>query len=1212
MRWRIIVLLIIASMGCLHAGAQDSLQATIVLIGDAGQLTDGKQPVVDAVRKNIPLTEKTTVVYLGDNLYKKGLPDDAMPTYDIAKAPLDSQITIARGTPSKVFFIPGNHDWANGASIGYKSILRVQSYIDLLGNENVQQYPQNGCPGPVEKKINDEITLVMMDSQWWLQLEDKPGIESDCDTKTKAEILTKLDDILSQNSGKLVILATHHPFKSYGPHGGYYTLKQHIFPFTDIKPNLYIPLPVLGSVYPLTRAVFGTIQDLKHPLYQDMIKRVTTIVKGHSNVIFVSGHEHTLQIIQDSSFTYIVSGSGSKTNRVSKGKNSIYAAAENGFVTLEISKNKNVTANAFTVNDEGTKKAFTKNILNFSTIPKPEGQDTLRQVDFTFKDSVVISASDQYKSPSGFRKFFLGSNYRKEWGMPVEMKVFNIRTAKGGLTVKSLGGGKQTKSLKLVDKNGHEWALRSIDKDPEKALPANLRGSIAQGILQDMISASHPYAPLVVPTLAKAVDVVTADPELYFIPDDPALGIYRKTFANTVAFLEDRDPTADRTDTKSTNTVINKLWDDNDNHVIQKEVLKARVLDMLIGDFDRHPDQWKWGIEDTGKGKLYFPIPRDRDQAFFNSDGFFVKIVSYFAIPYLHGFKTDFHKINRFNEVAKNFDRVFLNQLDERDWTEVLDNFQQKMTDEVIINAVKKLPAKIFATDSAVLVNKLISRRGEIKKEGLKFYRFLSREVAVSGSNKKEYFHIENDNDLLKLSIYKKNTENDSVKLMYRRVLDPAVTKELQLYGLNGEDEFKIDSDVGSRMKIRIIGGKGEDTFRLDGKVRKYLYDLNTEKNDLALLKHTKKRLSSDPEVLDYLQSEYKYDRFIFPTIKLGYNAEDKFLAGIGFTSIKHGFRKDPYKSEQRFSSLFAPTRKAYQLSYQGIFNQVIRKNDLILKANFVSPTLNNFFGYGNESTFDKNLPLEFYRVRYKYFEADALIRKRVKSVAEIAIGPTFYHYGSEFEDNKERIIANNAIFDSASIFRPKQYAGGKLQFNVNYLDNQLFPKRGLVWKNELKMSGGLSDGTRNLFAYTSDMSVYANVTGDSKVTFVLHAGGGRIFSKNPEYFQLLSLGANNFVRGYRKNRFSGQSLLYTGTELRYKLFNSKSYVLPGEVGLMGFYDVGRVWYAGENSQKWHGAYGGGLYFAPFNLVLISATVGVSPEEQLINFTVGSKFNLTF
>ena len=171
--------------------AQDSLQARIVLIGDAGQLTNGRHPVVSAVKNNITLDKKTTIIFLGDNLYKTGLPDNTLPTYDIAKAPLDSQIHIAGKSDAKVYFVPGNHDWSNGGSNGYESILREQSYIDYLGNKNVFMFPRDGCPGPEEVKITDDIILVMMDSQWWLHEFDKPGVESDCPYKTKAEVLIR-------------------------------------------------------------------------------------------------------------------------------------------------------------------------------------------------------------------------------------------------------------------------------------------------------------------------------------------------------------------------------------------------------------------------------------------------------------------------------------------------------------------------------------------------------------------------------------------------------------------------------------------------------------------------------------------------------------------------------------------------------------------------------------------------------------------------------------------------------------------------------------------------------------------------------------------------------------------------------------------------------------------------------------------------------------
>jgi len=1195
------------------AVAQDSIQARIVLVGDAGQLTNGRHPVVSAVKNNIKIDDKTTFIFLGDNLYKTGLPDNSLPTFDIAKAPLDSQIHIAGKSNAKVYFVPGNHDWANGGTNGYQSILRVQSYIDFLGNKNVMMFPRDGCPGPVEVKITDDITLVMMDSQWWLHENDKPGIESDCPYKTKAEVLVQLDDILSKNSQKLVLLAFHHPFRTYSPHGGYFTIRQHIFPFTDFKPNLYFPLPLVGSIYPLTRGVFGTEQDLKHPLYQVMINEIESIVKGHPNVIYVNGHDHSIQLIQDSGYNYIVSGSGSKNSRVSKSKHSLYASPLGGFVTLEISKNKNVQASVYTVENDVVKMDYTSQILDFSKIPIP-APDTMRYPEYKFKDSVVISASDQYKARPGFRTTFLGENYRKEWTTPITMREFNIRKEKGGFTIKSLGGGKQTKSLRLVDKNGTEWTLRTVDKDPEKVIPPNLRGTVAQSIVQDMISAGHPYAPLVVRELALAADVITPDPEFFFVPDDPAFGDYRPLFANTVAMLENRDPGSGFVDTKSTNKVMNKMLEDNDHHIDQQKVLNARLLDFLVGDWDRHWDQWKWGTADTGKGKLYYPIPRDRDQAFFNSDGVILWYASRRIIPFMQGFKKKIRDVNGFNWEMRDFDRFFMNNLDQPTWDSITKDFQQKFPDSVIYKAVKKFPAPIAALDSQVVAAKLISRRDDLSRSSKTYYRFLSKMVSYPGSNKSEYFHITKHPGGLHLTVYKKLNSTDSATIMYNRIFDDKITKEIRLFGLNGNDKFEIDADVSSKIKVRIIGGKGNDTFNLKGNVQNIVYDLTSEQNASINLRRTRSQFSADPAVNDYKPVSFNYTRIRFPQLNLGFNEEDKLLIGLGFSRRTFSFRKEPYSTDQRLVTLYAPWEGAYQLKYNGIFNKIIFKNDIVVNAQVVNPTLNNFFGFGNESVYDKSKSQSFYRVRYKYFETDILLRKRLSSVYHVSIGPSYFHYWSRYKDNDNRILGKPSMIgsDSASVYGVKQFLGGKANLDINYVNSEIFPTRGITWFTELSSMVGLNSNSQSITKLISDMTIYASLNDASRLGAVFRLGGGHIFSKDYEYFQALSIGANNVLRGYRKNRFSGSSLLYASTELRLRLFTSKSYIVPGDVGMMGFYDLGKVWQKGVKSKVWHGAYGGGFYFIPYSLVMISATVAFSPEDQLYNFSLGTKFKLVF
>lgn len=1211
---RISFLLLIVCLGLRFANAQtDTLLSRIVLIGDAGQLTNGKHPVADAIKRNIRLDEKTLVLYLGDNLYRVGLPDDAYVGYLQAKNVLDSQLSVVENTPARVIMIPGNHDWNNGGKDGYNSVVRQQYYVDLLGKKNVKYYPENGCPGPIEVSLNDDMVLVIMDSQWWIHPFDKPEVESDCPFKTETEVLTQLNDIISRNYKKLLIFACHHPFRTYGLHGGAYGLKQHIFPFTDLYKNAYLPLPVIGSIYPISRSVFGTPQDLRHPDYAHMVTQVEEVMKAHPNVIFVHGHDHSLQYIKDSSFNYIVSGSGSKYQRVVKTRKTPYVKSGTGFATLEISKNKNVNLSFFVVEGDSAKMDYSHSILNFSKLPEVK-QDTVLSPMVKYKDTINMPASTKYDNPSRFQQWMLGKNYRKEWSTLVNFKVFNINKEKGGFKILSLGGGKQTRSLKLLDKDGREWTLRTIDKDPEKAIPENFRHSLAQDIVQDMVSASHPYSALAIPSIAHAIDVTVPEPEFFFVPDDPAFGFYRTLFANKVCLLELRDPTRDGSESRSTARLLEKMVDDNDHVVNQKDVLKARLLDMVVADFDRHFDQWKWGITDTGKGKLYYPIARDRDQAFFNSDGLLLNVVSKRRLPFLRGFKPNMPAINWLNWSARDFDRIFLNRLDRSAWDQTIKEVQKKLTDSVLSTSVHRLPDEIFPLNGEHIIETLVSRRNVLLKKAMIYYGRLADAVNIIGSNKSEYFRVNNSEKGLRVTVFARKNNNDTSYKMYERSFVAGETDEIRLYGLNGNDIFEIDKNVSSRIKFRIIGGKGNDTFNIKGNVRNFLYDMIDSGNVIKSHNRSKIRLSRDPDVNQFSWVNTQYTQIRFPRIVAGFNTDDGVLLGSGFWRRTFGFRKEPFASDNRLSAMYASQGGAYQVRYHGEIIDLFGNADLVLNSELVNPTLNNFFGLGNNTVINKSRSVEFYRTRFNHFSVQAFYRKRYFDKVSLYGGPMFYYYSYNPADNKGKILTRPSLIglDSLSVISNKAYLGAKIGIDINNLNSELFPTRGIHWTTEFSSLSGISKKGSSVTKFTSDMVVYASLSSPSWLVAVLRLGGGHIFNKNFEYFQALNLGANNFLRGFRKNRFSGSSLAYGSIELRGKLFTSKWYILPGDFGLVAFNEIGRVWLKNESSRRWHNSYGGGIYYVPFNMVIVSATMAFSKEENLFNFSIGTKLNITF
>ena len=146
--------------------------------------------------------------------------------------------------------------------------------------------------------------------------------------------------------------------------------------------------------------------------------------------------------------------------------------------------------------------------------------------------------------------------------------------------------------------------------------------------------------------------------------------------------------------------MIEKLADDNDNRVDDEFVLRNRLFDLIIGDWDRHDDQWRWATTGEKKDEVYKPIPRDRDQTFFVNEGKLAKIWSRkWALPKFEGFDEDIDWPPGLSFNARHFDRTFLNGLSKDDWIRAAEDLKRDLTDEVIESSVRRWPAEIFKLD---------------------------------------------------------------------------------------------------------------------------------------------------------------------------------------------------------------------------------------------------------------------------------------------------------------------------------------------------------------------------------------------------------------------------------------------------------------------------------------------------------------------------------
>lgn len=329
-------------------------------------------------------------------------------------------------------------------------------------------------------------------------------------------------------------------------------------------------------------------------------------------------------------------------------------------------------------------------------------------------------ASEKYGHTSFFQRIFIGTNYRKEWQTPVAMPVFDIR--KTNLKIVGMGGGQQTTSLELIDDKGREWSLRSVDKDVKLAKKF-MQNTFIEKIVQDAISASYPYAGLSVPVISNAAGVVAGEQSLYYVPDDTIFGEHRKVMANKVFILVNDQPQAEKEIT--TEEMLQELQTGTNSKVDQPHYLKARLVDWLISDWDRHDGQYRWIEKTTNTGTIFQVAPKDRDQAFFSSNGLLVKFVALFFMPHLNKFTMKPTGIKGLSVKRTRFDKMFTGQLTKQDWERIIMEFQNNITDHVIETAIRRQPKEIFAIRGEELIKKLKSRRDGLLEEVMKYHSFL-------------------------------------------------------------------------------------------------------------------------------------------------------------------------------------------------------------------------------------------------------------------------------------------------------------------------------------------------------------------------------------------------------------------------------------------------------------------------------------------------------
>jgi hypothetical protein len=833
----------------------------------------------------------------------------------------------------------------------------------------------------------------------------------------------------------------------------------------------------------------------------------------------------------------------------------------------------------------------------------------------------TVVPGERYRS-GAFSRWLYGDDYREVWITPIEVPVLDLDAVGGGLTPIDTGGFGQSVTLEFVGADGLEYAVRSMDKDPTKRLLPELKGTFVEKIIQDQISALLPTAGLIVDPLLAATGVLHPTHQLVVVPDDPRLGEYQEEFAGLVGMLTER-PEEGPDNTPGWGGFRRISGTDNFRDAIEegpcdrpdaRAYLKARLMDIVIGDRDRHAGQWRWAEEQRGDCRVWLPIPEDRDQAFVDYDGFVMWMYRR-SRPQQTKYDADYPHIGGLTFNGWELDREVLVELEWPVWDSVAFEIRRDLTDPIIEDAVRRLPSEHFALVGERLETALKERRDELDEAAREFYRTITRWADIYATDEDEYAELEHlPTGAMEVRIgLLGDADGGREPPYFRRTFEPDVTRQVRLYLRGGDDRAEILGD-GSRITARVIGGGGNDHFVNDSRAPAGKVHFHDDRGDNVFDTGRGARVDERPferPPSKDLAHRYALDwggKIVgFPIF--GYSPDLGLWFGLRRGVERYGFRKVPFKTYHLFSAGLATVGPEVLLGYDGRFREMWSGVDGLIHVEYTGINKLRFYGFGNETPATESS--RFFKVQHRELVISlglewhagenrggdpAAGAEPLRPTFKIGFGPLLKHSSAPTDDNADRFIGSldPAPYGLGSFGE----VGAQAWFAIDTRDNSGYAKRGVLIEGGGTIYPSLWDVESTFGEVHGSASTYLTAPIPAEPTLALRAGGRRVFGTFP-FHEAAYLGGRRSLRGFRTSRFAGDAVLFGNAELRFELA-SFNMLVPTQMGLFGAADAGRVFFDGdpEDADTWHTAFGGGLWLSFMNR-LQSLSVGIMEGDDL-------------
>lgn len=830
-------------------------------------------------------------------------------------------------------------------------------------------------------------------------------------------------------------------------------------------------------------------------------------------------------------------------------------------------------------------------------LPAIAQRDTAR---IESNDSVLVATGARYRASAAAR-FLLGETYRELWVTPIKVPVLDMSTFGGGVKPLKLGGGLQTLTLRLQGEDGREYVFRLADKSRVSTPPA-LKGTIVDRIFRDQVSALHPAGAMISAPILEAGGTLHPTAVFMFMPDDPLLGEFRADFGGKLGMVEeypsvpaDMPGFGGALEIIDSEDLLKLLNKDPMQRVDARAMLKARLIDILLSDNDRHAGQWKWARMNDRKPTYWVAIPRDRDHAFIHFDGRLIQFARAVSAPNLILFEGSNMNLAGLTE-HRGFDGRVLAELDRQQWDSVATSLVRDISDSVIDAAVLMQPAE-YRASGPQLAASIKDRRNRLQSTATDWYLSLAVAPDVHATDASDRAIVTRvDQRFVDVRLVSANGTE-----YFARRFDSRETEEVRVFLHGGDDSAIVTGNVRRSILVRLVGGNGNNSLRDSSSVNgarepTRIYD----QGEASGVSYGADTLFNRKQMVERngKLNPPGQDRGIRWVPRIGYGSHSGLGAtpALGVTRYDYGFEHHPYASRIDIEAEYATRFRGWRIGIEADRRTENSPLHLVSDAMMSDLELFTYRGLGNMLTREQARDT-YYEARQRQWMLQSAVALSLNSGSDISLGPVVQYSTTDSVPNQFLSEVRPYGFGSFG------QVGARLNLHVSMplglrpaiVRDRLWtvfprPLHTVILDLDVTHYPALWDVKSPFDAVSARAGASLTLPLPTSPILVMRGGGMKLFGEFP-FHDAAFIGGRNAIRAEGFQNFEGDASLFGSAELQIPLAKFLL-VLPLQAGVLGLADAGRVFVNGSSPGGWHTVAGGGLW------------VGLPDSPVLMTFTL--------